>query len=173
MLNFKGNTSVLCRTKPNGMKIRILGLLLAGVIGLGGCMKSNYQTVGNQKIEKSDQLTSFAFAEESMSDSEDWSSLQRAVYHDLQGKNYFYDNVNPDILVFVKELPKGVELLSGNKYKGILETGKIKTKGTTLLIQLVDTQNYQTVWRGFAASQSNRLAVSAIQPRMVESILNQ
>ncbi|KPM48322.1 DUF4136 domain-containing protein [Jiulongibacter sediminis] len=155
------------------MKIRILGILLAVIISLSGCMKSNYQTIGNQKIQKADELKSFAFAEENVSNSNHWSSLQRAVYRDLQGKNYFYDNVNPDILVFVKELPKGVELLSGNSYKGTLETGKIKTKGQTLLIQLVDTQNYQTVWRGFAASQSNRLAFSAVQPRMVESILNQ
>jgi hypothetical protein len=150
-------------------------ILLAGLL-MTSCMKANYQVNGNEGLKKQDQLTGYAFAQ-STPDSENWDAVHRAVHQDLQSKNYFYDNENPDVLVMVKELPKGVKLLSGNTYskQGInrLESGKIKTKGKTLLIQMVETQNYQTIWRGFAAAGQRNQLTMLIQPRMVESVLNQ
>lgn len=148
--------------------------LLIG-LAMSSCMQSTYSVNGKAGLQSSPELRSYAFASDGKQD-KDWNSVEIAVHKDLRSKNYFYDDVNPEMLVFVKELPKGVKLLSGNTYQEgsmqKLETGKIKTKGKTLLIQMVETQNYQTVWRGFAASQKNNLAM-IFQPRIVESVLNQ
>ncbi|MGR3811156.1 hypothetical protein [Jiulongibacter sp. NS-SX5] len=155
------------------MKSILLSLFVVVSLAMSSCMKSSYKTNGNIGITKSEELKGFAFAGDSPEDKAMWSPLQKAVFVDLQSKNYFYDNVNPEVVVFVKELPKGVKLLSGNSTEAGLETGKMKTKGKTLLIQMVETQGYTTVWRGFAALQSDRIAAAVIQPRMVQSILNQ
>ena len=125
---------------PIEMKLLQQTTILFLGLALTGCMKSNYQVNGNKGVQPSDELKGYAFARENSS-AKPWTSLEVAVHKDLQAKNYFYDNINPDVLVFVEELPKGVKLLSGNTYQDgserKYETGKIKTKGKTGTLYII------------------------------------
>jgi hypothetical protein len=152
-------------------------ILISGLLFVS-CMNANYQVNGTSGFKRSTELKSYAFAENPADEqSTEKGNIRLAVHKDLLSKNYFYDNVDPDVLVFIDEMPEGVKLLSGNTYKvngaEKYETRKIKTRGKALFIQMVETQNYKTIWRGFAAQQSSNQLTMILQPRIAESVLNQ
>jgi hypothetical protein len=142
---------------------------------LSSCAKQNYHVFGNNNLPEESQLKSFSFASQKLN--QEWDSSQKAMYREMQRRNYFYDSENPEVLVFLQEFPEGVRFISGNEYtandgKEYLEPTKIKMKGETLFIQLVETQQYQTVWRGFSYTTSGALFTGS-RPILTRAILSQ
>lgn len=85
--------------------------------------------------------------------------LKEALHKEMALKNYYYDPVQPDVLVMGKFYNEPISLLTGTSYQNTmgetqLEAGKVKTKKNALLIQLLETQSYATLWRGFSSSNA-------------------
>ncbi len=145
------------------------------LLSFTSCVKQNYHVFGSKNLPSTEKLTSFAFAGEIFN--QPWTKNQEQIFKEMQRRNYFYDNESPEVLVFVDDFPKGVSFLTGNEYKGsggktYLESTKVKTREQTLFIQLVETQKYQTFWRGFSYANSRGLFTSP-RPVLARAILNQ
>ncbi|WP_341226428.1 hypothetical protein [uncultured Arcticibacterium sp.] len=154
--------------------------LLAILFIFSSCSKQNYTVFGNKSLPKSEKLKSFAFAADGINDvaMSDWNLTEKAIYKEMRRRNYFFDNSNPEVLVFMTEFPENVKLLTGNKYKDgngniFLEPTKVKTKANTLFIQLVETGKYETFWRGFSYVNAGKLLPKTSSNLITRSILNQ
>ena len=150
-------------------------LFISLVLTFSSCAKQDYHVFGNTNLPEKEELTGFAFATDGLK--KEWDINQEVIYKEMQRRNYFYDNVNPEVLVFVQEFPKDVSFLTGNKYLGgsghqYFEPTKVKTKNNTIFIQLVETQKHQTIWRGFSYT-SSRAFNPASNPILTRSVLNQ
>ncbi len=160
--------------------MKVLGSILgiAIVMSLASCSQKSYTAFGHKSLPKTHELKSFAFAKDGISPQNDrWESTEKSIFKELRRRNYFYDTENPEVLVFVTEFPKGVELLTGNTYqttdgKRLLEPTKVKTRGNTLFIQMMDTKANSIFWRGFSYASSNNILQGA-RPLITNSILNQ
>lgn len=142
------------------------------------CSKRDYLVFGNQSIPRSKELKSFAFASVDLNQQEkEWTDSQKAIFSELRRRNYFYDDQNPEMLVFISNFPERVSFLSGNYYQGqngkpYLEKTKIRTKENTVFIQFVETAKHEILWRGFSyAGTGNVIPLS--QSILSRAILNQ
>lgn len=91
-----------------------------------------------------------------------YGELVASLHQEMIAKKYFYDPIKPDVLVMGQFYDKSIKVLSGSTFPSttgtlILENNKVKTKKETLLIQILETQTYATIWRGFSTSNSLRL----------------
>lgn len=162
------------------MKTINLFKILALLVLFSSCSKHDYAVFGNKSLPNSKEFKSFAFAGNGMDETikSDWTATEKAIIKEMRKRNYFFDSSKPEVLVFVTEFPEGVKLLTGNKYRdgngmSHLESTKVKTKENTLFIQLVETNKYQTFWRGFSYVQAGKLLPKTGSNFMSQSILNQ
>ncbi|AWV99778.1 hypothetical protein [Arcticibacterium luteifluviistationis] len=162
------------------MKILNTFQVLAILVLLSSCSKHDYTVFGNKSLPNSEELKSFAFAGDGISEVEksDWSSTEKTILKEMRRRNYFFDNSKPEVLVFVTEFPENVKLLTGNKYsdgmgKMHLEPTKVKTKANTLFIQLIETDKYETLWRGFSYVNAGKLLPETGSNLISRAILNQ
>lgn len=162
------------------MKLTNLSLSIVFLATLASCSMRDYTVLGNKSLPNSEEFKSFAFAGDGINETakSDWNSTEKAIIKEMRKRNYFFDSSKPEVLVFVTEFPEGVKLLTGNKYRGSngeshLESTKVKTKGNTLFIQLVETGQYQTLWRGFSYVNAGKLLPEIGSNLMSHSILNQ
>lgn len=161
------------------MKTTIYILSLVFSISLSSCQHGAYLLNGNTSIERQEELKGFAFArngdKETLSGKK--AEVEKVVGKALHRKNYIYDTEHPDFLVFIDEMPPKTKLLTGNMYttstgQELLEPTKFTTRKKTLLIQLVETNTYQTVWRGFSSDIGGTKAVNLL-PVVARALMNQ
>ena len=165
--------------QSHNMKSYIYLLLLLGGISFSSCQRGAYILNGNSSIERQDELKGFAFArnEGNGNLSGKKMEVEKVVGKALHRKNFIYDTEHPDFLVFIDEMPPRTKLLTGNTYttstgQELLEPTKFTTRKNTLLIQLVETKSYQTVWRGFSSDIGGTKAVNLL-PVVARALMNQ
>jgi hypothetical protein len=88
------------------------------LISFTSCSKKDYLVFGNKALPKSEELKSFAFVDDGLSETKKvWTDSQKAIFSELNRRNYFYDDINPEVLVFITHFDKGAELLTGNSFQ--------------------------------------------------------
>lgn len=88
------------------------------------------------------------------------ANVREAVAAELQGLGYTLEPNNPDLIVNFRVFEEPVRLKGqegygstywGEQYRSISDTTSYEVEAGTLLVSLVDRQNGEIVWHGFAS----------------------
>ncbi|SOE19515.1 protein of unknown function [Spirosomataceae bacterium TFI 002] len=154
------------------MKLSFVLLILASFNF--SCTQSFINQRSSAHLPSSIQLKSYALSIDEETPNKE--EVKAALHEEMSRKNYFYEPSNPDVLVMGKFYPEKIDILSGSTYNSViggvlLESEKVRTKKNSLLIQVLETNTYATVWRGFSSSKALQLEPFQLS-YMTKSLLN-
>lgn len=128
----------------------LLGLL---ALSFTSCQVRTYKLIASDSIPKSKEWRGFNLVlNENIPDLD---KIKARLISDMKKQKYFFDPEGAELVVFVNVMNKPIEtyVWSTDQYK-TKKAFPVKTRGQSMIVQVVDTQNYETIWRSVCKNRS-------------------
>jgi hypothetical protein len=129
--------------------------VLIGLVALGftSCQVHSYRLIASDSIPKSTEWRGFNLVlDDNITDTD---KIKARLIIEMKKQKYFFDPEGAELVVFVQIMHKPIEtyVWAADQYK-IKKAFPVKTHGQSVMVQVVDTQNYETIWRSVCKSKS-------------------
>ncbi|MCP9769594.1 hypothetical protein EGI22_16955 [Lacihabitans sp. LS3-19] len=126
-------------------------ILIATTFILASCQMRPYQMVKSDALTISTEWKGYnLIIDKNIKDAE---KTKTQIHAEMKKHHYFYDPQNAEYVVLVQlfEKPVKMNMLSSDTKNKIFT---VRTLRNSMLIQLVETQNYSTIWRSVCSMKN-------------------